>query len=121
MLYILSTYRHLFMLIILCSLSIFHAEAQNSTTQSSDEITYIKIGVNGMACPFCAYGLEKKIKNIEGSGELYVDINEGYVTFTVPADNKPTKEKLQKIVKEAGFEAREIEFSLEAFNKIKDE
>jgi copper chaperone CopZ len=100
--------------LVLFSFTFFNASA-NGIETSNSEMTYIKIGVDGMACPFCAYGLEKKIKKIKGAENLYIDINEGFITFAVPSDKKPSEEELKKIIKEAGFKVREIDFSLTPF------
>jgi len=34
----------------------------------------VKIRVDGPACPFCAYGLEKKLKRVEGVKDLEIDL-----------------------------------------------
>jgi copper chaperone CopZ len=79
------------------------------------DITYVKIVVDGMACPFCAYGLEKSIKKLEGVKNLYIDINEAFITFAVLTSKKPSEEKLNKLVIEAGFKIRKIEYSSTPF------
>lgn len=89
--------------------------AREAIQQDDTTITYIKMYVDGLACPFCAYGLEKKIKKIEGAKDLFIEINEGYITFSVPTSNKPSEEALQKLVKEAGFKARDITYSERPF------
>ncbi len=83
------------------------ARAQEATA----ERTYIQIRVNGLSCPFCAYGLEKKLKKIAGQKNLHIQLEEGLVTLDVPADKKPAKETIQKIVTDAGFTAKEVNFS----------
>ena len=37
------------------------------------------IEVGGLACPFCAYGIEKRLKKIDGIAELSVLLEEGTV------------------------------------------
>jgi copper chaperone CopZ len=101
--------------LLLIVFSFLKTEANAIQIEKKDNSAYIKIWVDGMACPFCAYGLEKKIKKIEGAGDLFIEINEGFISFSVPINKVPTTETLQKIVKEAGFFARKIEFSKEAF------
>ena len=99
------------LLIVLFSFAFITMSAPEKTRAQTTTI-YVKIGVDGMACPFCAYGIEKKIKKIDGAKDLYIDINEGYITFAISSDKKPTEEALNKIVKEAGFKVRKIEYSL---------
>jgi mercuric ion binding protein len=76
---------------------------------------YVKVEVEGMACPFCAYGLEKQLKKIEGVEDVYIDIQEGQATFHVPGKSDITKEKLNKIVRDAGFKPGNITFSNKPF------
>ena len=82
-----------------------------------EERTYVKIQVDGLSCPFCAYGLEKKLKEIEGAKDIYIDVKDGYATLNVPKESQPAKEVLEKVVKDAGFTARAIDFSETPFEK----
>ncbi len=84
-----------------------------------DSLVYIKMKINGMACPFCAYGLEKRIKKIDGAANLSVNINKGYAIFSTPDNKKPTEKTLKKRVKEAGFTVEKITYSSESFHKKK--
>jgi len=93
----------------------------NAQTKSETDKTYIKIEVDGLSCPFCAYGLEKKLKNIDGSKDVSIQLEEGEVTMSVPLVKKPTEEELRKIVKDAGFTPKEISFSKTPFKTKKDE
>ena len=89
--------------------------------QVASEKTYIKIVVDGLSCPFCAYGLEKKLKKVSGSEDIFIALTVGEATMSVPKDQKPTEEELRKIVKDAGFTPREISFSETPFKTKKDE
>lgn len=79
--------------------------------------TYIQIRVDGLSCPFCAYGLEKKLKKVDGATDLHIELEEGLVSFVVPKDKKPSVESLRKVVTDAGFTPREIKFSDTPFKK----
>ena len=103
--------------LLLFVFSFQRTESINNQIVRVENKTYIKIWVDGMACPFCAYGLEKKIKKIDGVADFFVEINKGYITFSVPANKKPRETELKKIVKEAGFFAKIIEFSNSAFKE----
>lgn len=62
--------------------------------------------VNGLACPFCAYGIEKKLSSIEGVDDIQVDIKKGEV-IVIMAEDKPLSEDLARNrVKDAGFTLR---------------
>jgi len=81
--------------------------------------TYIKIWVDGLACPFCAYGLEKQIKKLSDVSNLFVDLNKGFITFVATSKKIPSEKILKKLVKEAGFVVRKIKYANKAF-AIKD-
>jgi len=62
--------------------------------------------VDGLACPFCAYGIEKKLSHIEGVDDIQVDIKKGEV-IVIMAEGVPLAEDLaRKKVKDAGFTLR---------------
>ena len=107
--------------LLLFVVSSSNVEANNLRIVNDDSKTYIKIWVDGMACPFCAYGLEKKIKKIDGAGDFFVEINEGFISFSVNSNKIPSEEDLKIIVKEAGFFARKIEISKTPFKQIANE
>ncbi len=62
-----------------------------------------QLRVDGLACPFCAYGIEKELKRTDGVLSLDIDINAGTVTVTMADGAAMTEEKAQQIVKDAGF------------------
>ena len=104
-------------LILILLMSTFALQAQNSGKQQQSQARkYIKVEVKGLACPFCAYGLEKKLKKVEGAEEVYVSLENGFATFSVPVDKTPSEENLKKLVANAGFEAGKITFSDKPFS-----
>ena len=78
----------------------------------------VTVRVDGLACPFCAYGLEKKLKKIEGVEKLEIKINEGLVTLYYKQGTKIDKEQITKKVKEAGFTPRELQIEGESKKEI---
>ena len=41
------------------------------------EVSQIVISVEGLACPFCVYGLEKKLKNVDEVQGVTIDLKTG--------------------------------------------
>jgi len=66
------------------------------------------VGVDGMACPFCAYGIEKKLKAVDGVESLDIRIKDGEVDVTVADDGTVTPSELQNAIEEAGFAIRDL-------------
>lgn len=69
----------------------------------------IKVGVDGLSCPFCAYGLEKKLKKMDGVAEIKIDVENAFTILTIKEGKSVTEEEIRKNVKDAGFTARKIE------------
>ena len=90
------------MLIILFTIGISTSLAQ------SDEV---KVRVDGLSCPFCAYGLEKKLNDLDGVENINIDLEEGLVTMQVIDGEKISEEDINTKIKEAGFTPKEIVFS----------
>lgn len=72
------------------------------------EIEEVTLRVDGLACPFCAYGLEKKMMPIKGVKSYDVDMGEGKVFLGLEKDAKLDLEAFRKGVKEAGFTLRDV-------------
>lgn len=107
------------LLVLILTFSMASSTAVNAQT-NDQELTYVKVEVKGLACPFCAYGLEKKLKEEDGVKSIKIDVEEGLAYLTVIKSQKPTKETLEKIVTDAGFTPSSIVFSEKPFT-MKDE
>jgi len=64
--------------------------------------------VDGLACPYCAYGVEKKLKAIEGVEKVHVDLNKGLVTVDVKAGTELTEAQMKQLFQDAGFTFRSM-------------
>ena len=60
--------------------------------------------VNGLTCPFCAFGIEKKLRSVDGVQEVEVLLDEGEIRLTLTAENAATVGAFEKAVEAAGFE-----------------
>jgi len=61
------------------------------------------IKVDGLACPFCAYGLEKKFKEFKSIKDTKIDMETGVFTFTYPSGEALTIAQVEQKVKDAGY------------------
>ncbi len=64
--------------------------------------------VDGLACAFCAYGLEKKLKKLKGVKRVEISLNRGIVRLEIDQSFEYTREDLENIVRESGFVLREV-------------
>lgn len=67
-----------------------------------------ELRVDGLACPFCAYGIEKKLLDTQGVTDVDVSINEGIVRVTVRDQADLDEARAREIVKNAGFTLRKF-------------
>jgi len=71
-----------------------------AATASAAEFT---LRVDGMACPFCAFGIEKKLRKLPGVEELNILLDEGKIVLTLAPGAELDVPALNKAVKNAGF------------------
>lgn len=79
---------------------------EKDSVESPDATVYL----DGLACPFCAYGVEKKLNKLGAIRKMEVQLEKGRVLLAFKEGESLTKKQLQTAVKEAGFTARKIEF-----------
>ena len=68
-----------------------------------------RLQVDGLACPFCAYGVEKKLSRVEGVETLTLDIDAGHVTVTMAPGRALDEAVARQAISEAGFTLRGFE------------
>ena len=74
----------------------------------------IEVTILGMVCPFCSYGVQPKMKRLDGIADIDIDLEEGLATLTVADGKDLSNELLIKTVKDAGFEVAKISRSFES-------
>jgi len=72
------------------------------------QVESIEMRVAGLACPFCAYGLEKKLKEVRGVSKVEIRVDEGLVILEGKKGESIDVDRLKPAVKDAGFTAGEI-------------
>lgn len=68
-----------------------------------------QLRVDGLACPFCAYGVEKKLGALEGVQSVETNLKDGVVIVTMQDGAALDEATARKAVKEAGFSLRKLE------------
>ena len=68
-----------------------------------------KLQVDGLACPFCAFGIEKKLSEIEGVNQLDTDIKTGVILLTMKDGVLLDETAAKQAVDKAGFTLRGFE------------
>ncbi|MCH7550345.1 MAG: heavy-metal-associated domain-containing protein [Proteobacteria bacterium] len=68
-----------------------------------------RLFVDGLACPFCAYGVEKKIGGLDGVEKVEIEIEDGLVAVTLTAGATLDEATAKQAIDEAGFTLRRFE------------
>jgi len=71
-------------------------------------VSSLVVEVNGMACPFCAFGVEKRMQHVPGVESVAVDIQAGTARATAGHEGSIQYQDVPRAVKEAGFTAGDM-------------
>ncbi len=83
--------------ILVLMLAGWAATAALAATQS------YRLEVDGLACPFCTYGIEKKLGAIDGIERLEANIKDGTVIVIMKEGATLDEATAKQAVKDAGF------------------
>lgn len=75
----------------------------NETAAQKAERDNYEVKVDGLGCPFCAFGLEKKFKEFKGLKNVKIDMETGVFTFTIPSDTPLSVMDVESQVDLAGY------------------
>lgn len=79
-------------------------------------VQQIVVRVDGASCPFCAFGLEKRLGRIEGVASITIDMKAGKAILNLKPGSRVSEQAIRQAVEEAGFTPREITFHSDAGN-----
>lgn len=74
-----------------------------TTLHAQKTVDVFEIQVDGLGCPFCAYGLEKKFKEFKGIKAVSIKIETGDFRFTYPTEKALSMNAVIAQVKKAGY------------------
>ncbi len=83
-------------------------QAGRMTLKTDPPITHavaprVEIRVDGLACPFCAFGIEKNLKKITGVASVQSNIKDGKAIVELKPGTAPDPAAFAKAVNRAGF------------------
>jgi len=87
----------------LCALLVIVLLAAFAPSATAADGGRYRLQVNGISCPFCAYGIEKKLGGMEGVQKVEVQLDEGAVIVHTRPGTKFTEQSARKAVEAAGF------------------
>ncbi len=82
------------------------APATQASTVSGPQAT---IPINGMACPFCTYNIQRQIQALDGVEQVDVSLEKGEASVILSEQDAPTAQQLRGAVESAGFTPGEVQ------------
>ncbi len=79
-----------------------------ATAALADSRVY-KLYVDGLACPFCAYGVEKHVGGLDNVKSVEILIDEGIVAVTMVPGKTLDEAKAKQAISDSGFTLRKFE------------
>ena len=70
------------------------------------------VAVDGLACPFCAYGVEKRLKKVGGVESVRVSFRDNEATLSAKNNESVAVAEIPRAIEKAGFTAGAIEISV---------
>lgn len=81
--------------------------------------TSIHAEVKGMVCAFCAKGINKKLRELEATQDVWLDLKSRMVVVELKEQKTMTLEAFTKLIKEAGYEVDKVEYIAKTLAEIK--
>ncbi len=78
------------------------------------QIIEAKLKVKGLACPFCSYGLERKLKKLPGVHDIEILMNADLATLRFDGKESPDIRDFDKAVRQAGFKLADLRLTVRA-------
>lgn len=86
----------------------FPAKAADNAPAADDGTDAYVLRVDGLACPYCAYGIEKQFDHLAGVTDTDVDLARGAVVVHVTPGTRFERAQLEQTVKDSGFTLRRV-------------
>ncbi len=82
-----------------------------SVTSFYARVPSVSMVIKGMSCPFCAFGLEKKLKKVDGVKSVKIKLTTGKTVLSAKNGKSINVSQIPKAVKDAGFTIDSLEIT----------
>jgi cation transport ATPase len=79
----------------------------------------IKAEVNGMVCAFCAQGIDKKLRALSQTKDVYVNLKNKIVAVELKEGQTLSENTVKDLVKDAGYDVTKIQIVSQTVQQIK--
>ena len=71
----------------------------------------IEMTVDGLVCAFCAQGIEKKLRKLDATDEVFVSLESKLVALTLKEGQDVTDAALTELLRDAGYTLKSVQRS----------
>lgn len=79
----------------------------------------VRAEVSGMVCAFCAVGIEKRLKALEATREIYINLGRKVVAVELREGAVVSLDRIAREIREAGYDVRSIAESTLTLKEIR--
>ena len=90
-------------------------------TNTAFAATSIHAEVKGMVCAFCAKGINKKLRELDSTQDVWVDLKSRMVVVELKDQKTISLEAFTKLIKDAGYDVANVEYINKTLVEIKAE
>ncbi len=83
------------------------------------DVKTIRAEVKGMVCAFCAQGIEKKMRSLSQTQDVYVDLKNKVVAVEMKEGQTLSQESVRDLIKDAGYDVGKMEVVTSTAQQIK--
>ena len=88
---------------LLCATPYALSSTHTPLAEVADATDTFEVRVDGLGCPYCAFGLEKRMKTLKHLRKMKIDIEAGIMTFEYPAKHELSIDTVVRLVEKAGY------------------
>jgi cation transport ATPase len=91
----------------------------SSAATAQAALQTIKAEVNGMVCAFCAQGIDKKIRALPQTRDVYVNLKHKIVAVELKEGQSLPENTVKDLVRDAGYDVTNIQTVEQTVQQIK--
>lgn len=88
---------------------------------SAAQATTLVATVNGMVCAFCAQGIEKKLRALNSTQDVYVNLGQKVVAAQIKEGQRMDEASFRALIQDAGYDVAALQFVEKTAAQIKAE
>ena len=83
------------------------------SSRSEAEILAAELEVFGLTCPFCGFGIEKKLRAVPGVAEVTIFLDEGRIQLAFSPGSDAVPSDIEGAVEKAGFKLSTLRLTIQ--------